>query len=138
LQLLPVIAVTASSHPGEEGDLRNQFTGYVRKPFSRQTLYQELAQVLRRGPLQTKNSGETVILIPIPSPASQVEWRTLTVTLRRLVETEWPLLRDSLAIHQTQAFGQKLRSLGNAAGCNPLVVYASTLTTLAEGYAVTE
>jgi len=33
---LPVIAVTASSKVGEEMELQSQFSGYIRKPFSRQ------------------------------------------------------------------------------------------------------
>ena len=45
---LPVIAVTASSKAGEEQVLQRQFSGYIRKPFSRQTLFQALAQFLQR------------------------------------------------------------------------------------------
>ena len=45
---LPVIAVTASSKAGEERELQSQFSGYIRKPFSRQTLFVALAQFLQR------------------------------------------------------------------------------------------
>ena len=45
---LPVIAVTASSKAGEETELQSQFSGYIRKPFSRQTLFLALAQFLQR------------------------------------------------------------------------------------------
>jgi signal transduction histidine kinase/ActR/RegA family two-component response regulator len=130
LELLPVIAVTASSQASEETNLRSQFTGYIRKPFSRQTLYQELAQVLQRAP--------TGILQPIvaPSPERAAEWQSLVFELRRSLNTEWPALRDSLAINQTKAFARKLHELGNAVQCDPLISYATTLARLSDAYAV--
>jgi signal transduction histidine kinase/DNA-binding NarL/FixJ family response regulator len=131
LELLPVIAVTASSQATEETNLRSQFTGYVRKPFSRHTLYQELAQVLQK-------VRPTEILEPILplSPERAAEWQALIVELRRLLDTEWPVLRDSLAINQTRAFARKLHQLGDAAQCDPLVTYAATLARLSDAYAV--
>jgi signal transduction histidine kinase len=130
LNSLPVIAVTASSQASEETNLRSLFTGYVRKPFSRHTLYQELAQVLQRAP--------TGILQPIapPSPERAAEWQALVCELRRLLNTEWPTLRDSLAIHQTQAFARKLQELGAGVDCDPLTAYATTLARLSDAYAV--
>ena len=103
LESLPVIAVTASSKAGEEMELQSQFTGYIRKPFSRQTLYQELAQFLQR-----VRPAETLEPIPTPSPERAAEWQELVFELRRLLNTEWPALRDSLAINQTRAFARKL------------------------------
>ena len=131
LELLPVIAVTASSQAAEETNLRSQFTGYVRKPFSRHTLYQELAQVL-----QKVRPAETLEPIPTPSPERAAEWQALVSELRRLLNTEWPALRDSLAINQTRAFARKLQELGDAAQCDPLVTYAATLARLSDAYAV--
>ena len=131
LELLPVIAVTASSQASEETKLRSQFTGYVRKPFSRHTLYQELARVLQR-------VRPAVTLEPIltPSPERAAEWQALVSELRRLLNTEWPALRDSLAINQTRAFARKLQDLGDAAQCDPLITYAATLARLSDAYAV--
>ena len=61
---LPVIAVTASSKAGEEKELQSQFSGYIRKPFSRQTLFLALAQFLQRAPpgngLEGQNLGQTL------------------------------------------------------------------------------
>ncbi len=69
---LPVIAVTASSKVGEEMELQSQFSGYIRKPFSRQTLFLALAQFLQKGPpgsgLDTQNLGAGLKGMPIPSP----------------------------------------------------------------------
>ena len=50
LASLPVIAVTASSEVGEETELQSQFSGYIRKPFSRQTLFLALAPFLQQAP----------------------------------------------------------------------------------------
>jgi signal transduction histidine kinase/AmiR/NasT family two-component response regulator len=131
LELLPVIAVTASSEAAEETNLRSQFTGYVRKPFSRHTLYQELARVLPR-----VRPAETLEPILTPSPERVAEWQALVSELRRLLNTEWPALRDSLAINQTRAFARKLEELGDAAQCDPLITYAATLARLSDAYAV--
>ena len=129
LDLLPVIAVTASSQASEETKLRTQFTGYVRKPFSRHTLYQELAQVLHR---VSPTDGP----IPAPPPEQAAEWHAMALELRGLLETEWPALRDSLAINENRAFAQKLQNLGAAAHCDALTTYAARLARLCETYSV--
>ena len=129
LDLLPVIAVTASSQAAEETKLRTQFNGYVRKPFSRHTLYRELAQVLHRVP--PANSP-----ISAPSPEHAAEWKELALELRHLVNSEWPALRDTLAINETRAFARKLHKLADAAHCTPLVSYATTLGRLSDAYSV--
>jgi hypothetical protein len=131
LESLPVIAVTASSQASEETKLRTQFTGYVRKPFSRHTLYQELAHVLPKLP---RDGAPPAILAPPPEHAA--EWQALALSLRHRLETEWPALRDSLAINETRAFAQNLRDLGREAQCDPLIAYAATLARLSEAYAV--
>jgi len=46
LELTPVVAVTASTLVSEENDLKAQFDGYLQKPFSRHSLFEELARFL--------------------------------------------------------------------------------------------
>ena len=137
---LPVIAVTASSNAGEEKALQNQFSGYIRKPFSRQTLFLALAQFLQRASpgngLEYPNFGPTLKSIPHPSPDQAAQWQELALELRRQEATEWPTLRDSLAVNQTRAFAHNLFTLGQAAHCAPLATYAATLTTFADAYAI--
>ena len=91
---LPVIAVTASSKAGEEMELQSQFSGYIRKPFSRQTLFVALAQFLQRASpgngLEGQNLGQTLKGIPIPSPDQAAQWQELALELRRQEATEWP------------------------------------------------
>ena len=48
LEFLPVIAVTASSLANEENARKERFSGYVRKPFSKRELFEELADFLPR------------------------------------------------------------------------------------------
>jgi signal transduction histidine kinase/CheY-like chemotaxis protein len=137
---LPVIAVTASSKAGEEVVLQSQFSGYIRKPFSRQTLFLALAQFLQRASpgngLEGQTLGHTLKSIPIPSPDQAAEWQELVLELHRQEATEWPTLRDSLAVNETRAFAHKLFLAGQTAHCAPLATYAATLTTFADAYAI--
>ncbi len=140
LASLPVIAVTASSEAGKEMELQSQFSGFIRKPFSRQELFLALAQFLQRASpgngLEGQNLGDTLKSIPIPLPGQAAQWQDLACELRRREATEWPTLRDSLAVNETRAFAHNLFTLGQAAHCAPLATYAATLTTFADAYAI--
>jgi len=137
---LPVIAVTASSELGEELELQTQFSGYIRKPFSRRTLFLALTQFLQqaplKGPLSRGSSSETLTGVPAPLPDHAAQWSELALELRRQEASQWPALRDTLAINATQAFAHRLFTLGQAAHCPALTTYAATLTTFANAYAI--
>ena len=137
---LPVIAVTASSNAGEELELQSQFSGYIRKPFSRQTLFAALAQFLQRespgNGLEGQTLGPTFATILTLSPDQAAQWQELALELRRREATEWPVLRDTLAVNETRAFAHNLFTLGQAAQCAPLTTYAAALTTFADAYAI--
>jgi CheY-like chemotaxis protein len=140
LASLPVIAVTASSKVGEEVELQRQFSGYIRKPFSRQTLFVALAQFLQReaptNELEGQNLGPTLKSAPILSPEQVAQWQQLALDLRHREATEWPALRDTLAVNETRAFAHNLFTLGQAAQCGPVMTYAAALTTYADAYAI--
>ncbi|HEY5481481.1 MAG TPA: ATP-binding protein [Verrucomicrobiae bacterium] len=142
LASLPVIAVTASSKAGEEVELQRQFSGYIRKPFSRQTLFVALAQFLQRtspgNGVEQPNLGQALKRIPLPSPDQAAQWQKLAFELRRREAAEWPALRDSLAVNETRAFAHNLFTLGQAAYCAPLATYAAALTTYADAYAISQ
>jgi signal transduction histidine kinase/CheY-like chemotaxis protein len=142
LASLPVIAVTASSKGDEETELQRQFSGYIRKPFSRHTLFLALAQFLqpatRVNALKPQSLAETVKDLPIPSSEQAAHWQELVLELRRQETAAWPGLRDSLAVNETRAFAHNLFLLGQEARCGPLVTYAAALTTLADAYAIGE
>jgi signal transduction histidine kinase/DNA-binding response OmpR family regulator len=48
LEMTPVIAITASSLPSEQAEIKSCFNGYLEKPFSRQDLFNEIARFLPR------------------------------------------------------------------------------------------
>lgn len=137
---LPVIAVTASSKPGEEHELQAQFSGFIRKPFSRQTLFLALAHFLQkaspRDGAESPNAEKALQSIPMTAPNQAAQWRELALELRQQQAGIWPALRDSLAVNETRAFAHKLFLLGQSGQCEPLATYAATLTTFADSYAI--
>jgi signal transduction histidine kinase/CheY-like chemotaxis protein len=140
LASLPVIAVTASSEASEDSQLRTQFSGFIRKPFSRQTLYVALGQFLQKAsprdrPERPICEGLSTNLSP-PSAERVVRWHELLLELRRQQTVEWPMLRESMAVNETRAFALGLFTLGQATQCSPVVSYAAALTTLADTYAI--
>jgi signal transduction histidine kinase/CheY-like chemotaxis protein len=139
LEFMPVIAVTASSLMREENSLQERFSGYVRKPFSKRELFDELADFLPRhsktesskeigGSGQAKNASANFA----PAP------KELISQLRRLIVEPWPSIRDSVAINESKVFAQGLEGLGQRWQCEPLVHYAQKLLQDAENYAVTD
>jgi signal transduction histidine kinase/CheY-like chemotaxis protein len=127
-ELTPVIAVTASSLMSEENDLKKRFSGYVRKPFSKLELFDELAHFL------PKLKGPPAALTPVASSAAP----ELIAELRRLKADEWPAICDSLAVNETKAFAITLDSLSQKWNCQALLAYAQTLARHAEDYAVVD
>ncbi len=131
MDLLPVIAVTASSLADEENALQEKFNAHLRKPFTRHQLFGELSQFLPK-------VAKTEPLEPSPAPAggSSPAWRPLVTQLRGIEAGEWPGLRDSLAINESRDFARKLEKLARDANCAPLQIYADAMTHYAETYAV--
>jgi signal transduction histidine kinase/DNA-binding response OmpR family regulator len=130
--LLPVIAVTASSMAEEEQDLRKRFNGYLRKPFSRRALLEELGHFIPKAQPESPKRPEA----PDASPPGDVKAAlgALAVKLHALESGEWPLIRDSVAINESRRFARQLRTLAEEAHCPPLSTYASKLLRHAEEY----
>jgi signal transduction histidine kinase/CheY-like chemotaxis protein len=135
LQMLPVIAVSASNLSEKQKDLEEEFSGYLRKPFTRRELFNELAQFLPR-----RESGET--LPDAPSPAalnsrgvrgSMIE---LVTKLRALEAADWRNVRDSGAVNETRSFADKLEKLGRDTDSKELRAYAEALAHYADTYTV--
>jgi len=134
LDRIPVIAVTASGLSNEDVELKTRFDGYIRKPFSKGELFQELALFLPRG-----TEKEADGLRPAQSGLDGVSRSPeLLAELRRLRGGEWISIRESLAINETRQFAARLEALGGQWLCVPLENYARTLAQYAEEYAVTE
>jgi CheY-like chemotaxis protein len=134
---IPLVAVTASSLIEEENELRAQFSGYLRKPYSKQELFNELSRFLPPCP--------KVAPMPVPTEAAETPEMPpapvadeVLVELDALMETDWPPVRDSVAINESKAFASKIDGLGQRWQCRPLIVYARTLRRHAESYAVVD
>jgi signal transduction histidine kinase/ActR/RegA family two-component response regulator len=131
LELMPIIAVTASSMLERESEERSKFSGYLRKPVSRRQVFHELAQFLPRKP---KSQAEVPSEADTPDAPGQ--WREITAHLREMEAHEWPGVRDRLAINEILTFASRLENLGAKENCGPLIQYARSLTHHAESYAV--
>jgi signal transduction histidine kinase/CheY-like chemotaxis protein len=129
LELMPIIAVTASSVLEQERDLRGKFNGYLRKPVSRGQVFHELAQFL---PRQSRTAAEPD---GAEEPSAPGQWKELAARLRQLAADEWPGVRDRLAINESLAFARTLEALGHKAHCGPVLRYARSLARHAESYA---
>jgi signal transduction histidine kinase/CheY-like chemotaxis protein len=139
LEFLPIIAVTAASLANEVNARQERFSGYVRKPFSKRELFEELADFLPRyskpeSPGQNTAASQTQLASAAAAPAP----KALISQLRRLLVEPWPALRDSVAVHESKEFAQGLEGLGQRWRCEPLVRYAQKLLWDAENYAVTD
>ncbi len=132
LELLPVIAVTASSMAAEEEALRESFNGYVRKPFSRALLYKELAQFIPRRQL------ETTAATPEAVPVTPEHWRPLIPELRQIEAAVWPGVRDGMVLSEVREFAEQLAQLGVCHDCPPLCDYAAQLERQAADFTLTE
>jgi signal transduction histidine kinase/FixJ family two-component response regulator len=138
LEFMPVIAITASNLISEDNQLKEQFSGFVRKPFSKRELFDELADFLPRNSKaessqETVGSGQTENL-PAISPVP----KELISQLRQLIVEPWPSIRDSVAVNESKIFAQGLEGLGQRWQCELLVHYAQKLLLDAENYAVTD
>jgi len=139
LEMTPIIAVTASSLMAEEIELKERFNGYVRKPFTKRELFDELAQFLPPEPKPASPTDPTASNITgDPSAVSQPAAPELMTELHRMTTDEWPAVRDSLAINESKAFAQKLDTLAERWACPPLLIYARALVRHAENYDVVE
>ena len=125
LEFMPVIAITASNLIREENSLKERFSGYVRKPFSKHELFDELADFLPRHPkteptAEVNGSGQmkhaSATVAPVP--------KELITQLRQLIIEPWPSIRDSVAVNESKVFAQGLEGLGQRWQCEPLVHYA--------------
>jgi signal transduction histidine kinase/CheY-like chemotaxis protein len=138
LEFLPIIAVTASNLISEENSLKERFSGYVRKPFSKRELFDELSDFLpphsagepQKEKFDSTPNSASATVAPVP--------KELISQLRQLIIEPWPSIRDSVAVNESKIFAQGLEGLGQRWQCRPLITYAQKLLGDAENYAVTD
>jgi CheY-like chemotaxis protein len=141
LVLTPVIAVTASALLEDEGELRERFNGYLRKPFSKDELFAEVSQFLPRRtkpgtppePGGAAAAGAATRSDPMTAAAAPPE---LVSELRRVMVAEWRGIHDNLAINETKVFAGKLDAFAKRWPYPPLAVYAQALAQAADIYDV--
>jgi signal transduction histidine kinase/CheY-like chemotaxis protein len=130
MELVPAIAVTASTQQDD------YFSGYVRKPFSRRDLFNELAEFLPR-----HFPPDPSALIDATGPANKVNGAVppeLLAHLRHLLRESWPDLSNTMAVNRTKTFARELEILAEQWHCDPLRAYAGELLHNAETYAVAD
>lgn len=129
----PIISVTASSMMAEELELRKVFDGYLRKPFTRALLYQQIAQHLPlRDPSNTASGLPTTSADsspPQPISLPNDHWPELVQKLRNLEAAHWPQLCQTMGTRETAAFAHEIIELGEIADCPPVVIYGEKLAT---------
>lgn len=129
LDLMPVIAVTASSMAKEEEVLRKVFNGYLRKPFSRHQLFQELERFVAKVDPPVPTAKEIL-------PHNATDWRELARQLRETEANDWPGVRDGMVLSEVIAFGNRLRSLATKHGCPKLECFANQLIEEGESFSL--
>ncbi len=137
LELLPVVAMTASSpHAGSEA-CPYSFDGYLRKPFSRRELLHELSQLLPTVEFTPPATppGRTV---PACTDQTRALWEEAAVELRRIEAADFRVVSESLAINESRAFAGRIEALGHRFECEPLVTYGEAVRHFADAYAVVE
>jgi len=140
-EVLPVIALTASSLLDEENVMRRTFSGYIRKPFGRRQIYDELIHYLPKqgsiiAPESAPANGTALPDAPPVAPLGPAEATRLHRDLQRLLKDRWPNVRDSLAIGETTAFAREVSAI--AAGDPALEEYGRDLERYAQTFSLIE
>ncbi|MFC4729183.1 ATP-binding protein [Coralloluteibacterium thermophilus] len=133
-----VVAVTASGlGQDEQGRLRD-YDGHVRKPFTRQDLFDAME------PLLPKRGGAA----PPPAPAAAVpampgaadpapddaERAAIRARLDEIADSVWPRLRGTLAVRETRSLSEELAGIAHRLGCPALADYAQRLHDAADSF----
>ncbi|MEO6968057.1 MAG: ATP-binding protein [Rhodanobacteraceae bacterium] len=128
LKAMRVIAVTASSMADEEKELRSTFDGYIRKPFTREELYFEMARLLPATPVLaslTDGDGDETI-------DADGDHAALLQRLRALESGTLPRLLSTLAMREVREFANQLRAIATDHHSRRLQIYANELAHAAE------
>ncbi|HEY3760585.1 MAG TPA: ATP-binding protein [Verrucomicrobiae bacterium] len=132
LESVPCIAVTASMIEDDEAFLKQQFSGSIRKPFSRRELFNELSRFLPKF-VREKTAPPEVVKVEV-SPASP----ELLANLGELLVEPWPAIRDSVAINESKEFALRLGEIGQRWRSQPVIDYSRKLLHDAENYSVAD
>jgi signal transduction histidine kinase/DNA-binding response OmpR family regulator len=138
LASIPVIAVTASSLLSQEKRLRRAFDGYIRKPFSRATLFEGMRDVLvKRSSQKVEPVESSVEEEPRDSSGDEVlrvSDAELKGKLTSLKESRWDQLRRAMVISDIYSVSDELKSLAIQYKFPELGEYAEKMSSLADSF----
>jgi len=136
LELLPVIAVTASTLMDADHSLKEQFSGYLRKPFTQHELFEELAGFLPGTPGGESGLDKPAMVTRAKPPVPVA--RELVVQLRELLVHPWPSIRDCVAVNESRDFARGLEALARRWQSPAVLSYAQMLLRDVDNYAVAD
>lgn len=130
----PIIAVTAGSLPTKSDDMQlgPDFDGALRKPFTRQEIFDALAQFLKAVHLEPETSSNEVTSVP-----ERVS-KQLLGELRILLTDQWPGVKSAMIISKIVKFSQELDVLSGQESCSRLDTYSQRLKEAAESFSFGE
>ncbi len=147
LKDIPVIAVTASSLTDTEKTLRNEFDGYLRKPFSLSSLHRQISRKLGKteqdapaeftrdqGIAETEEGSNPTWDAIDQLPASTLE--TIKEELKRLENSVWKQVSLTLSTQGSVKLAQCLQDLADHHDIPPLAEYSKDIRHSAETFAI--
>jgi len=133
---VPVIAVTASSMGHEESLLRRRFDGYVRKPYSKQDLFEALSAHFPTEPAAAPVAEAPQETSVLAAGGPGREDAAALAQLHDLVEVDLPRIRDSLRMREVDALAARLASLGQALEWAELQAHAVAMSAAVDRFDV--
>jgi signal transduction histidine kinase/DNA-binding response OmpR family regulator len=142
---LRIVAVSASSMAAEERAVRGEFEAYVRKPVSREALFEALARLLpahaeaamdapgAAQQMSASAAGESRLSKAERDPQRHAD---ACERLRQLQQSQLPGLLQSLRVSEVRALAEELADLADAVGSETLAAYAQRLGSAVERFDV--
>ncbi len=127
-QGVPVLAITAGSL-GSEAQVNGAggcFDAWLRKPFTRKSLYGEMMEFLK--PVENGSENSKAVENPVSEEAAAL--------LRAIMDSQWHLLRSRMVVSEVAVFAAELKTLSTQQKITPLQSYADELKTAAETFAI--
>ncbi len=132
-RLTPIIAVTAGSMPGDNESplLGEDFDGALRKPFTRQEMFDALALFLKEEPQQQQWSAP-------PEEVSSPPSGEVLGRLRELLGGKWPEVKSRMTMSEVVEFSEEVAAATKGDPCPHVDNYASKLKGAAESFSFGE
>lgn len=130
---LPIVAVTASSLLQQELNLRRDFDGYLRKPFSRDQLVTALAPVLPKiGSIQDQEQQPEKNVFSTNGDPKKM--RALIARIKTWQEKRVPDLASAMVLGDITRFAEDLLEAGEESGCQLVIDYAKDMKNHSESF----